>query len=151
MRVLLALAATLALLVGCGGTRLPDPAAAKPAAFQLEGFGDLPLWLLSGYQIDPEAGPPLAVAVAGGAVRRLSVGYITRDEVDGESTLQVLDRFAGALPDQGWSAGARTGGPDARVQRWMRNDEALVVGAGKDGRRTTVFLLLGPDTGPAPR
>ena len=144
-------AAALAVVVGCGESRLPDPAAPKPAAFQLDGFSDLPLWLLSGYQIDAEAGIPVAVAVAGGAVRRLSVGYATRDDVDGESTQQVLDRFVGAMPDLGWSAGPRSGETEARVQTWTKGDERLEVGAGKDGQRTTVLLLLGPTRDPAAR
>lgn len=133
----------IGLLVGCGDDRTQELGAPRPAAFQTEHFPDVPLWLMSGYQLDPDAGVPLAIAVAGGAVRRLDVSYTTRADVEGESTQQVLDRFAGALPEVGWVTGKRTGDQSERQQLWTREQECLVVAAGKDGRRTNVRLLLG--------
>jgi hypothetical protein len=143
MRLLPAVVLAAAVLAGCSSDRANEPGAPRPAAFQSEHFPDVPLWLMSSYQLDAEAGVPLAVAVAGGAVRRLDVSYASPAEADGEATLQVLDRFAGALPELGWVAGPRSGDRSGREQRWIRGDEALVVVAGKDGRRTTVRLLLG--------
>jgi len=143
MRLAAVVLVGVCFLVGCGDDRSSDLGAPRPAAFQTEQFPDVPLWLMSGYQLDPDAGVPLAIAVAGGAVRRLDVSYASRPDAEGESSQQVLDRFAGALPELGWVAGKRTGDQSEREQRWTRADECLVVAAGKDGRRTNVRLLLG--------
>lgn len=136
----------LAALAACGGKeRQPPPTA--PAAmgwFQPERFEDLPLWTLGSYKLSPDE-QQLAIATAGGAVRRLSLSYRSPPHARGEAPATLLQRLAPELASAGWSELSRTTGKDQAVEgRWRKPDEELVVAAGRDGDATTVRLLLGP-------
>jgi hypothetical protein len=112
--------------------------------FQPERFEDLPLWSLGSYKM-VEGKPQLAIASAGGAVRRLDLSYRSPGQDRGETPANVLVRLGVELATSGWDERSRTTGKDGRVEgRWIKGDEELLVAAGRDGDATTVRLLIGP-------
>lgn len=140
------LAVILILPLGCdpgGRDASKAPPARVPAAYQPERFPDLPLHLLSGYRFI-EGEDQIAVSVAGGAVRRLRLGFISRESVPGEDPRRVLERLANALPADGWTAIPVDKSDLGISQRWGKPGEVLLVTAGRDGTTTTVRLLLVP-------
>ena len=132
--------AALLLLGGCGGedTRTdPRTLTRRPAAYDPAAFPDLPLEILRGYRLDAEH-EPLAVAYAGGALRRFNVVFISGEATD-ERPREVLDRLAGGLADRGWT---RVPAPEDGPDRWRKADEQLALDAETDDGRLLVTWNL---------
>ena len=148
---LLPLVAIIALgLTSCASDapRSAGGAVPRPAAFRSDLFPDVPFWVLgAGYRMDLEQ-PQLAVAYAGGTLRRLAATWKSKDDRVGEEPERVLDRCATALVEYGWLRGQRSEVDGDQVERWTRPGETLEVRAGRSGDTTTVQLLIDP--APAP-
>jgi hypothetical protein len=137
------LAATLVLTLGCGG---PPPrqstAASRPASFYPELFPDIPL--LPGYVLD-ENEPPLAVAVAGGTVRRFEVALHLRTGARVRSGEQPFDWYGRVLPKLGWTPIATAG----NRQEWRKSAERLSLETGRRDGNPTIRFRLRPIPSPA--
>lgn len=143
----LAVVAGLALLaaVGCN-TDARESASddgtviRKPVAYHPESFPDIPFERLVGYRLTADD-RQLAVAVAGGSLRRLSLVFITRPGDEAHEPKEELDRIAGGLKGLGWRQVAdETKGEN----RWTKGDETLVVAASLDNDATTISFHLIP-------
>jgi hypothetical protein len=136
MRSLAPILVIAALLAGCGETKPPEaPTRYRPAAFHPEQFPDIPLFPVAGYEFEPGE-DQLAVAFAGGTVRRFEVAMIQRAGGRDDPPEAVLARYDGELAPLGW---VRTG-----VGHWTKGTEGLVIEAGRSGGLTTVRFHLRP-------
>ena len=146
MRLLLVAALLAVGLTSCAGDapRSASGSVPRPSAFRSDLFPDVPFWVLgSAYRMDLEQ-PQLAVAYAGGSLRRLAGTWVSKDDRVGEEPVRVLDRCATALLDYGWIRGQRSEVDGEMVERWTRPGEILDVRAGRSGDTTTVRLLIDP-------
>jgi hypothetical protein len=126
----------IGFLTGCNETRQPEaPTRYRPAAFHPEQFPDIPLFPIAGYEFEPGE-DQLAVAFAGGTVRRFEVSMIQRAAGRDDPPEAVLARYDSELPPWGW---IRTG-----TGQWRKGTEALVIEAGRSGGLTTVRFHLRP-------
>ena len=138
-------ALALVLLSGCSGDASrddPKVLSRRPLAYQPEAFDDLGLELLRGYRLSADH-EPLAVAYAGGALRRFDVVYISTGD-DAEDPKRVMDRLAGGLTDRGWvRLPARpTDDPEEAPDRYRKGHEDLAVSAEIVSGRTLVTWRL---------
>ncbi len=142
----LAVVAGLALVVVSCKTDARDSASddgtvvRKPVAYHPESFPDIPFERLVGYRLTADD-RQLAVAVAGGALRRLSLVFITRPGDEPKEPKDELDRIAGGLGGLGWRQVAST---VVNENRWIKGDETLVVAASLDDGATTISFHLIP-------
>lgn len=129
------------LLLGCGEERENTPLQ-KPGAVQVgfrpDQFPDIPL-PRAGYMTDP-AYDQLAMAVAGGAVRRFEVALIQRENAQPQSGAELLAWYQRDLGAAGWTL-AEDG---AETQVWHKGSEHLRLETGRSGSRTTIRLRLRP-------
>ena len=127
----------LALLAGCGA---PEARLAPPppsAAFFPSQFPDIPLPL--GYVPSPDH-DQLALALAGGTVRRFEVVLEQRETAAPQAVGELLERCRRDLSEQGWQLLAA----DPAAQRWIKGREVLSLEAGRTGARTTISFRLRP-------
>lgn len=124
-------------LAGCTTSKRkePEPTRYRPAAYQPEHFPDIPLWPLAGYELDPNE-DQLAVAFAGGTVRRFEVTMVARPGTRDDPPDAVLARYDGALAENGWIREA--------PGRWRKGGERLLIEAGRGGGSTIVRFHLRP-------
>jgi hypothetical protein len=124
------------LLAACGETRHePPPTRYRPPAYHPEQFPDIPLFPLNGYELDPNH-EQLAIALAGGTVRRFEVSMILRAGASDDPPEAVLSRFDAELPAYGWIREGRG--------QWRKGAERLIIEAGRSGGLTTVRFHLRP-------
>ncbi len=126
-------------------------AAHRPPAYHPDQFPDLPFDRLVGYRLTAED-EQIALAIAGGALRRLSVTFITKPGDDARDPIAEFDRLCGGLASFGWRA---TAGDEAwkdssshRQGRFAKGDETLVVHASAEGDATTIAFRLEPRAQP---
>ena len=132
----LSVAMVIAFLAACGDSRPAEsPSRYRPPAFHPEQFPDIPLFPISGYELDPNV-DQLAMTFAGGSVRRFEIAMIQRSENRADPPEAVLSRYDLELPPLGW---VRTG-----AGRWSKGDEQLLIEAGRSGGATTVRFHLRP-------
>lgn len=133
----LAVVALLLILVGCGDegrTTAPPPG---PTAVVPEQFSDIPL--PRGYVFSPEV-DQLAVALAGGTVRRFDVTLQQRENAEPQVASKLLLEMERDLTALGWVA--EKGKSDGLT--WVKGTERLVLETGRTGGRTTIRLRLRP-------
>lgn len=114
---------------GCSGGRGDAPRAARPPGVRLDQFQDIPL--PPGWRPVPGE-EQVAVAIGGGAVRRLQLSRqapSSRHELQPD---QAIARFvSGILPDDGWVR-VDGGRPNDTEQRWTKGEEILEVRAARE-------------------
>ena len=134
----LVLTTALLLITGCNDSPDRDPSrTSRPAAFLPEQFPDIPL--PPGYMLSPDA-DQLAVALAGGSVRRFEVSLERRPNAKDQTVLALLSFVKRDLEDHAWLL---TGSDDAS-QHWHKGNEDLLVETGRTGSRTTIRYRLRP-------
>lgn len=151
--LLLAGCAAVVLLAGCSSTdSRADPKVLnrRPIAYQPESFDDLGLELLRGYRLAADH-EPLAVAYAGGDLRRFDVVFISTGE-EPEDPKRVMDRLAGGLADHGWVRLPLQDGenPEEAPDRYRKGQEDLSVTAEIVSSRTLVTWHMAKAAGPVP-
>src|SRR4051812_17483424 len=135
MRALIPLAIAI-VLAACGGSRPAEaPTRYRPAAYHPEQFPDIPLFPVAGYELDQNE-DQLAVAFAGGSVRRFEVAMIARPGSRDDPPEAVLARYDSELAALGWVRNA--------PGRWSKGEEQLIIEAGRSGGLTTVRFHLRP-------
>lgn len=130
-------ATLLVVLGGCGDegrTTAPPPG---PSAVVPEQFSDIPL--PRGYVFSPDV-DQLAVALAGGTVRRFDVSLQQRENAEFQAPNQLLLEMERDLTSLGWIA--EKGRSDGLS--WEKGRERLVLETGRTGGRTTIRLRLRP-------
>ena len=125
-----------------GGSNLTK----RPAAYRPDLFPDIPFERLIGYRLTAED-PQVAVAYAGGALRRLSLSFITRDGDEGKPPRVELDRIVGGLSTLGWR---QLASDSKEIERFSKGDEILEVGASTAGSATIISLRLDHPTRATP-
>ena len=143
--VAVATVAVAVLLTGCNTDARDNPSddgtvVRKPVAYHPESFPDIPFERLVGYRLTADD-RQLAVAIAGGSLRRLSLVFITRPGDEAKPPLAELDRIAGGLNDLGWHKVATD---DPLAPRWTKGDETLAVTASLDSDATIISFQLIP-------
>jgi hypothetical protein len=140
-----AIVATAALLLaGCNDPPPREPPhPARPAAFLPEQFPDIPL--PPGYMLTPDA-DQLAIAIAGGTVRRFEVALERRPNISNQTVEVLLSFVKRDLEDRGWQL-IRS---DPTSQRWHKGMEDLLVETGRTDSRTTIRYRLRPAAPPTP-
>ncbi len=135
----------LVLICGCGDepARKP-PRPPRVPAFYPEQFPDIPL-PRPGYQMQPND-DQLAVALAGGSVRRFEVSMIQRENAAPQKPAELLAEVRRQLASSGWQAVSA----DAANQRWHKGGEDLFIETGRADSRTTIRYHLRPATAPTP-
>ena len=119
----------------------------RPAAYRPELFPDIPFERLIGYRLTAED-PQVAVAFAGGALRRLSLTFITRDGDEGKPPRVELDRIVGGLTSLGWR---QMPSDSKEIEHFSKGDEVLVVGASTAGSATIISFRLDHPTRAIPQ
>jgi hypothetical protein len=154
MSRLVLLAAAL-LLAGCESTRDGESSSGsdssvathRPVAYHPEQFPDIPFERLVGYRLTAEE-QQIALATAGGALRHLSVTFITKPGDEPRPPVAEADRIASGLIGLGWKQSALPAGltsaPDDHRAAYTKNDETLLVHAYVDGSATSIAFLLEP-------
>ena len=152
MRRLVLLAAVL-LLAGCESARDGEAtgdrsvATHRPVAYHPEQFPDIPFERLVGYRLTAED-PQIAIATAGGALRHLSVTFISKAGDEPRPPVAEADRIAGGLSGFGWKPRVANGESkntaDDHLDFYTKNDETLSVRAFTDGNATSIAFLLEP-------
>jgi hypothetical protein len=145
-----ALAATLAaalvpfVLAGCAGGRGDPPPAVRTVGVRWEQFPDIPF--PSGWRPLPGS-EPLAIAIGGGAARRLDVSWQAPPARTELEPADAIARYAAAeLPATGWTR-VGDGQPRDLQQTWRRGDETLQVTAEReDGLAVLRWRLAAPAT-----
>ena len=112
-----------------------------PVAYRPDQFPDIPLERLSGYRLTAEDAQ-VAVAFAGGALRRLHLVFITKPGDDARPPQEERDRLIGGLTPLGWHQSAA----DGDEVRFTKGDETLVVSASTEGSATIIAVRLEPKT-----
>ncbi len=107
----------------------------KPVACHTEDFPDIPLFPLTGYEMDPNA-DQLAMSLAGGTVRRFEITMVQRNAQLDDPPAAVLARYAIELAPWGWRQEDNA--------HWVKAGERLFIEAGRSGRFTTVRFHLRP-------
>ncbi len=148
-RALAAILILLALIAGCGGGR-PAAAGVAPRAYHPERFPDIPL--APGYMLAP-GHDQLAVAMAGGVVRRFDVWMVAKPkQADVLRGAELLAWYEARLPALGWTAVAGGNASERRFRRsWPEGSgEELTIAAAGSLSGPTVEYHLAPWTeGPA--
>lgn len=155
-RALLTLAPILAafVMVGCESTREGDGtpvdssvATRRPAAYHPEQFPDIPFERLVGYRLTSED-QQIAIATAGGSLRRLSVIFISKAGDEPRAPVAESDRIAGGLAGLGWSLRAVDPGHENTAldhrDDFIKGDEMLTVRTRADGNATSIAFHLEP-------
>ncbi len=144
-RLLGALVASAALLLGGCNDPPPrePPHPARPAAFLPEQFPDIPL--PPGYMLTPDS-DQLALAIAGGTVRRFEVSLERRPSLPNQPADTLLSFVKRDLEDRGWQLASS----DPASQHWHKGMEDLLVETGRTDSRTTIRYRLRPAALPAP-
>lgn len=128
------------LLAGCAEERQPPQKPGAPqVGFRPDQFPDIPL-PRTGFMPDP-AHDQLAIAVAGGMVRRFDVSLIQRDNAASQPSTELLTWYRRDLELAGWTLAEDGDG----IQRWRKGTETLALETGRSGGRTTIRLRLRPD------
>jgi hypothetical protein len=141
-------------VAGCSGSSSRAPtspdgtAVHRPAAYHPEQFPDIPFERLVGYRLTAED-PQVAFAIAGGALRRLSLVFITRPGDEPKPANEELDRLIGGLTGLGWTKIAAAPTAAAGEVRCAKDDEILVIRASTDSSATTIEFHLEPAAAPA--
>lgn len=151
-----AISATVIMFVmaGCessregGGTPVDSSVASRrPAAYHPEQFPDIPFERLVGYRLTAED-QQIAIATAGGSLRRLSVTFITKAGDEPRAPVTESDRIAGGLTGLGWTLRAIDPAikntPDDHRDAFSKGDETLLVRTIADGNATTIAFQLEP-------
>jgi hypothetical protein len=141
-----ALVATAALLLGgCDDSTPPrdPPRPPRPVAFLPEQFPDIPL--PPGYMLAPDV-DQLALALAGGTVRRFEVSLERRPNSSNQPADILLAFVKRDLEDRGWQL-IRS---DLTSQHWHKGTEDLLVETGRTDSRTTIRYRLRPAAPPTP-
>lgn len=147
MRLVIAASAMVAalLLTGCetsDSTRESSDQktlAKRPAAYRPDQFPDIPFERLVGYRLTAED-QQIAVAYAGGTLRRLSLVFITREGDDAKVPQEELDRIVGGLTGFGWSKIAEE--KSTGEVRFAKGAEELTVIASPSASATTIAFRL---------
>lgn len=147
MRRIFAASATVAalLLAGCetsdarNETSDATTLAKRPAAYRPDQFPDIPFERLVGYRLTAED-QQIAVAYAGGTLRRLSLVFITKEGDEAKVPQQELDRIVGGLTGVGWRKTAADVGTGEAV--FAKGHEVLTVTASPAGSATTIAFRL---------
>ncbi len=128
------------LLAGCAEERQPPQKPGAPqVGFRPDQFPDIPL-PRSGFMPDPTR-DQLALAVAGGMVRRFDVSLIQREHAASQPSAELLSWYRRDLELAGWTLAEDGDG----IQRWRKGTETLSLETGRSGGRTTIRLRLRPD------
>ena len=133
------------LLAGCNTDARDTPSddgtvVRKPVAYHPEAFPDIPFGLLVGYRLSADD-RQVAVAIAGGSLRRLSLVFITRPGDEAKDPQAEIDRIGGGLRDQGWQQIAS----ESKLEpRWTKGDETLAVTASLESSATIISFQLIP-------
>lgn len=143
--VIAALGVMPILVTGCGGDARPAATddtgtvlVRAPLAYRPDQFPDIPFERLVGYRLTAEE-EQIAVAYAGGSLRRLDVTFITRPGDEPKDPQAEHDRLAGGLNDAGWR---RSGGEAIRTE-WSKGRERLELHVRDEGVGTVIgFRLL---------
>ena len=134
-----------AVCVGCSsGTRETsdvETLAHRPAAYRPDQFPDIPFERLVGYRLTTDD-PQVAIAIAGGSLRRLSVVYITRQGDEPKPAQEEIDRITGGLTPYGWHQVSAD--PGRHESRFTKGRELLVVRASTESSATTIEFRLEP-------
>jgi hypothetical protein len=125
------------LLIGCSDDTRTTAPVPGPAAVVPEQFSDIPL--PRGYVFSSEA-DQLAVALAGGTVRRFDISLQQRETADLQPPNQLLLEMERDLTSLGWVAEK---GTSDRLT-WEKGRERLVLETGRTGGRTIIRLRLRP-------
>lgn len=142
------------VMVGCessregGGTPVDGSVATRrPGAYHPEQFPDIPFERLVGYRLTSED-QQIAIATAGGSLRRLSVIFISKAGDEPRAPVAESDRIAGGLAGFGWSLRAVDPGhentADDHRDDFIKGDERLTVRTRADGNATTIAFHLEP-------
>jgi hypothetical protein len=114
-----------------------NPAAPTPAVFVPEQFTDIPLpksyMFIAGED-------QLAVSLANGSVRRFEVALEQRETASPQSPQALLQEMERNLLSRGWQLLSN----DGLNQRWLKNQEHLLLETGRSGGRSTIRLRLRP-------
>ena len=131
----------LLIMVGCARShQSPQTQLYHPPAYHPEQFPDIPMFPLGGYVLTPEE-DQLAIAFAGGTVRRFEVSMRQRDGAKDDPPSAVLERYDSEMPPLGWTRLA--------PGHWRKGTEELVIEAGRSGGLTSIrFHLLPCDAAP---
>ena len=138
----LAAVCALALLAaGCRGEGQRAQIAATPRAYHPQHFPDIPL--PPGYQLSP-GHDQLAVAMAGGVVRRFDVWMVAKaNQPEVLRPAALLGWYAERLPALGWTP-AHAGSGEHRYRRsWPEGvgEELTIIAAGSLAGPTVEFHL----------
>ncbi len=147
MRSLLAAStvAAVLLLAGCETSDSSRESSDKttlakpPAAYRPDQFPDIPFERLVGYRLTAED-QQIAVAYAGGSLRRLSLVFITKEGDEAKVPQEELDRIVGGLTGLGWNKTAEER-PRGEA-RFVKGAEELTVIASPSGSATTIAFRL---------
>jgi hypothetical protein len=129
------------LLAGCGDPE-PRPVSQRPFGFQPERFPDIAL-PRSGYMYSPGE-EQLAVAFAGGTVRRFEVAMERREGLADQTPAELLAQLSRDLEQRGWALTV----PGEQRQHWRKGGEELVLETGRADSRTTIRYRLRPASQP---
>jgi hypothetical protein len=137
-----AAALVAALLCSCMSSRDPTLVAHRPSGYHPELFPDIPL--PPQYVLDPDS-DQLAVAYAGGAIRRFEVSMVQKANVPAQRPAELLTLYSSWLKRAGWAPVSQKDDE----QRWRKEGadgatEELLVQAGRSGSRTTIQFHLRP-------
>ena len=148
LRGLLASLAVALLLIGCGGDGQRAQTAATPRAYHPEHFPDIPL--PPGYQLTP-GHDQLAVAMAGGVVRRFDVCMVAKaNQPEVMRPAALLGWYAERLPALGWTAVQADAGEQRYRRSWPEGvGEELTITAAGSLAGPTVEFHLAPWSPPA--
>jgi len=113
--------------------------AKRPVAYRPDQFPDIPFERLVGYRLTAED-QQIAVAYAGGTLRRLSLVFITREGDEAKVPQEELDRIVGGLTGLGWNKVA--GEASKGEVRFAKGGEELTVIASPSGSATTIAFRL---------
>ena len=143
MKVCLHGAAALAaiLLAGCGGDDRPGQVSPTPRAYRPEHFPDIPL--PPGYLLAP-GHDQLAVAMAGGVVRRFDVWMVSKPkQADIMRPAELLAWYDERLPGLGWTPAQAKSGEHRYRRTWPEGagEELTIAAAGSMSGPTVEFHL----------
>jgi hypothetical protein len=130
------LVAAMVFVAACAQSRpSPQTQLYHPPAYHPEHFPDIPLFPVAGYVLPPGE-DQLAIAFAGGSVRRFEVTMAQKVGAKPDPPEAVLARYATELPPLGWTP--------AGEGRWRKGGEELVIEAGRSGGLTSIRFHLQP-------
>lgn len=135
-----AILAFVAVLAGCGDGR-PSSPGTVPRAYHPERFPDIPL--PPGYMLAP-GHDQLAVAMAGGVVRRFDVWMVAKPkQPDVMRPGELLAWYDARLPALGWTPAGVTAGERRFRRAWPEGagEELTIAAAGSLSGPTVEFHL----------